>query len=114
MIFTIWPGILRDTVLSTTLEPDEIFASTSATGELQLAADSSFELSDPKEGGGASDGGLGCTNTGVGLGPGLGLRLFLLFLDSNDCRTWCSSLMNSITPPIIDAWSPFHVIYMEY
>ena len=99
IIFTIWPGILLEIVFRMTFEP-EIFASTSAMEELQHAP-SSFTFSNPK---GPSGEGVACN--GLGLGPGLGLKLFLCFLDSSDCRTWCSSLMNSITPPIIEAWSP--------
>ena len=99
IIFTIWPGMRRDIILKMTLDP-EIFASTSATEELQHAP-SSLKFSNPK---GVSGWEVSCN--ALGLGPGLGLRLFLRFLDSKDCSTWCSSLMNSITPPIIDAWSP--------
>lgn len=106
MIFTTWPGILRDTVLKITLDP-AILASTSAMEELQHAPSSlTFSVLGIKEH--DSDGGLSCSGT-LGLGTGLGLRLFLRFLDSSDCKTWCNSLMNSITPPIIDAWSPFHI-----
>lgn len=46
IIFTIWPGIRRDIILKMTLDP-EIFASTSATGELQDAP-SSLKLSNPE------------------------------------------------------------------
>lgn len=109
IIFTTWPGILLEMVLNITLDPD-IFASTSATGELQHAPSSlnkllllgSIWLN------GLSGVGLSCNNgLGLGLGPGLGLKLFRRFFASRDCRTWCNSLMNSITPAIIDAWSPF-------
>lgn len=104
-IFTIWPGILRDTVLKTTFDP-EIFASTSATGELQDAPSSLIFSCTTID---RSDCGvLGCSN-GFGLGPGLGLMLLRLFFDSNDCKTCCISLMNSITPPMIEAWSPYHI-----
>ena len=101
IIFGSWPGIRREMIFKTTFEP-EIFASTSATDELQHAPTSTpFSnpnglLSDPK-----------ATNCAFGLGPGLGLILFLLRLfDSKDCNTWCNSLMNSMTPPIMEAWSP--------
>lgn len=76
--------------LRMTLEP-EILTSTSASEELQVAPDAI--------GGGGGGGGS--------VVVGLGLKLFLLFLDSKASTTWCSSLMNSITPPIMDAWSPF-------
>lgn len=105
IILTIWPGILLEIVLRRTFDP-EIFASTSATGELQHAPSSLKLLSwIPKGLSGSWGLGWNC----LGLGPGLGLRLFLRFLASKDCKTWCNSLMNSITPPIIDAWSPFTI-----
>lgn len=103
IIFKIWPGIRFEIIFKTTFDP-EIFASTSATGELQHAP-SSLTCSNPIKGQ-SSWGGVSCS-CGLGLGAGLGLRLFLLFLDSKDWRTWCNSLINSIAPPIIDAWSPY-------
>lgn len=99
IIFTIWPGICLDTVFKTTFGP-QIFASTSAMGELQHAP-SSFTFSNPRR---PSGGGVAIACNGLGLRPGL--KLFLLFWDSSDCRTRCNSLMNSTTPPIIEAWSP--------
>lgn len=104
IIFKIWPGIRFEIIFKTTFDP-EIFASTSATGELQHAP-SSLTCSNPIKGQ-SSWGGVSCSCGGLGLGAGLGLRLFLLFLDSKDWRTWCNSLINSIAPPIIDAWSPY-------
>lgn len=104
IILTIWPGILRDIVFKITFDPD-IFASTSATAELQHAA-SPLTFSSPKRLGHSGWKVTGCSGLGLGLGPGLGLKLFLCFLDSKACRTWCNSFINSITPPIMDAWSP--------
>lgn len=103
IIFTIWPGIRLAITLSMTLDP-EIFASTSATEELQHAP-SSLKFSIPR-GVWTWSPDWGVCTSGLGLGPGLGLKLFLCFFDSKACRTWCNSLINSITPPIIDAWSP--------
>ena len=101
IIFAAWPGILWEIIFNITLEP-EIFTSTSATEELQVAPNSLKESAPiPKE---LSTRRVGCRV--LGLMPGLGLMLFLLFVDSKTSRTWCNSLMNSITPPIIDAWSP--------
>lgn len=112
IIFTTWPGVRRDIIFKTTLDP-EIFASTSATGELQHAPSSLTTRSwlwsiNPKLNLGLWSSWGGSSSSGcLGLGLGLGLRLFLLrLLDSKDCKTWCNSLMNSITPPMIDAWSP--------
>lgn len=118
IILAIWPDVLRDIIFNTTLDP-EIFASTSATGELQQAPIASsllitwWWLSTPKLklklvfwSSWGVDGYCWGNTTGFGLGLGLGLRLFLRLLDSKDCKTWCNSLMNSITPPMIDAWSP--------
>jgi len=102
IIFAVWPGIRREMIFKTTLDP-EILASISARGELQHAPSSLWSTWQ-----------VGCSSaSGLGLGPGLGLTLFLLFFDSKDWRTWCSSFINSITPPIIDAWSPYkhHIIY---
>lgn len=112
IIFAVWPGIRREMIFKTTLDP-EILASISASGELQHAP-SSLTCSNPKTLLLWSTWQVGCSSTsGLGLGPGLGLTLFLLFFDSKDWRTWCSSFIKSITPPIIDAWSPYkhHIIY---
>lgn len=98
-ILTICPGILRDTVLKTTFDP-EIFASTSATGELQDAPSSLIFSCTIIE---RSDCGVVGCNIGFGLGRGLGLMLLLLFFDSSEFKTSCISLMNSITPPMIEA-----------
>lgn len=107
IIFTIWPGICFEITLSNTFDP-EIFASTSATEELQHAP-SSLKCSAPNEliliSGGCWGDNWG-NSTGLGLGLGLGLKLFLCFLYSKAWRTWCNSLIKSITPPIIEAWSP--------
>lgn len=104
MIFTTSPGLRLERVRMITLAP-EILASTSAIGELQHAL-SSFTTS--KLWGESTSGcGNGSGRRGLGLGVGLGLKLFLCFLASSDCRTWCNSLMNSMAPPMIDAWSPF-------
>lgn len=103
IIFATWPGILWEITFRITFEP-EIFTSTSATEELQLAPSSLKEWSVPIPEELSSWRSVGCCV--LGLGPGLGLTLFLLFWDSKAWSTWCNSLMNSITPPIIDAWSP--------
>lgn len=108
IIFTIWPGILFEIVLNITFDP-HILASTSATGVLQHAP-SSLKLLLWVINGLLSGVGLSCNGLGV-VGPGLGLRLFRRFFASRDWRTRCNSLMNSITPAIIDAWSPFKFNY---
>ena len=118
IIFAIWPATRREIIFSITLEP-EIFASTSAAGELQQAPSSltlpALLSNVPNKLGFSTRGGVcaeHCCMSAIGLGLGqlgLGLKLFLLFLDSKDSRTWCISLMNSITPPIIDAWSPYKI-----
>lgn len=106
IIFTTWPGTRFDSVRKSTFEP-EILASTSAIGELQHAPSSFTIFSESCDellvimGGD----GLNCSSD-LGLGVGLGLKLFLFFLASRECRTRCNSLMNSMAPPIIDAWSP--------
>ena len=115
IILAIWPGIRREITFKITFDPD-IFASTSAIGELQHAAPSSLRsFSIFPKGKGLWWSGwrlvvISCSGAlGLGLrqGPGLGLKLlFLCFLDSKACRTWCNSFMNSIAPPIIEAWSP--------
>lgn len=104
IILETWPGILWEITFKITFGP-EIFTSTSAIEELQLAPSSLKALLVPIPPEEISNWwSVGCSV--FGLGPGLGLKLFLLFWDSNAWRTWCNSLMNSITPPIIDAWSP--------
>ena len=111
IILRIWPGIRREMILRRTLDP-EILASTSATDELQHAA-TSPALSNPK-GLWWSSLVLGSWSSGLGvLGPGLGLKLVLCFFDSKACKTCCNSLMNSITPPMIDAWSPLKKGHLE-
>ena len=88
-------------VLRMAFEP-LILTSTSAAGELLQALSS--------RGRAAEDGMAGGGVTGIkdlGLGLRLGLILLLFFLDSNERRTRCSSLMNSTAPPIMEAWSPF-------
>lgn len=117
MILTTCPGILLDSVRSSTLGPDSL-ASTSATAELQQAPSSLTTprlppppppseglLLDAVRGDGVSWWPcLSCCGRGLGLG--LGLRLLRFFLASSDCTSCCSSLMNSMAPPMIEAWSP--------
>lgn len=113
MIFATWPGILWEITFRIAFGP-EIFTSTSATEELQLAPSSLKALLVPiaeelwSNWWGGNAAAAGCSAVVFGLGPGLGLKLFLLFCDSRAWSTWCNSLMNSITPPIIDAWSPWN------
>lgn len=109
IILATWPVTRREIIFNAMFEP-EILASTSATGELQQASSSLKTLESNPKGRvwWSCCWGLIGSSSSLGLGTGLGLILFLLFLlDSNDCKTWCISFINSITPPIIDAWSPY-------
>lgn len=118
MILTSCPSIRLQTTLNTTLEP-EILASTLAWGELQhdptslkvlvvitfsMQLNGTLVVALVAAAAANADGSSVCWSWGK---EGR-FSVFRRFLDSRTCTNCCSSLMNSITPPIIEAWSPYN------